>query len=130
MNKKKFIIYAHSAVKPQQGEYSNINTQIQLLKGLAKKKKLEVADIISEYGSGMFDKRPGLMKLLKRLKKGEAKGILCTSWDRLTRDAVFFLKLEELFNRNGIQIITLSEYGKNPLFKAISLSMIKKKIQS
>jgi len=130
MKKKKFIIYVRSAVRPQQGEYSNNNTQIQLLKGLAEMKHYEVVDVISEYGSGLFDKRQGLTKMVKRLIKGEAQGILCTSWDRLTRDGVFFMKLEELFKRNGIEIITLNDYGENSLLKSISVGNVIKKIQS
>src|SRR5258708_34265734 len=112
MKKKKYFIYARSAVKPQKGEYSNNNTQVELLKGLAKKKGFEIADVISEYGSGKNDERPSFLKMLQRLKKGDAQGILCTSWDRLTRNIVTLSHLHEMFYIYGIKINTLNTNEK------------------
>lgn len=109
MKKKKYIIYARSAARPQRGEYSNNKIQIKQLKEFAKQFDFEIVDVISEYGSGMDRSKRRCMNLFRRLKKHEIQGILCTKWDRLTRDFGLFLQLKEMFERNDIEIITLDE---------------------
>ncbi len=109
MKKKKYFIYARSAVKPIKGEYSNTNTQVQRLKGFAEHFEMEIVDVIKDYGSGMSSSRPGLMKLLRRLKKDHAQGILCTRWDRLSRDCILYMQLRDMFERDDIEVITLDE---------------------
>lgn len=107
--KEKYFIYARSAVKPQKGMYSRNNTQIQRLKGFAEHFGMEVVDVVSAYGLGIFEKKRSYMNLLKRIKKHQVQGVLCTTWHRLTRDFGLFLQLKEMFERNGIEIITLDE---------------------
>ena len=109
MKKKKYFIYARSEVKPKKGEYSNTNTQIQRLKGFAEHFEMEVVDVFKDYGSGLSAKRPGLMRMLKRLRKREAQGILCTNWYRLTRDFVMFVRLKVLLEQYNIELILLDE---------------------
>lgn len=109
MTKKKCIIYARSAVKPQKGKFSAIDWQIQQLKKFAKNFDCEVVDVISESGSGMSGSERRCMNLLRRLKKHHVQGILCTKWDRLTRDVLLYAKLKKIFEQNGIEIITLDE---------------------
>ena len=108
MNKKKYFIYARSATKLHNGENTNISRQIETLKEFAKQSGFEVADVISEYGSGLNDERPTFLQMLQRLKKGEAKGVLCTDWSRLTRDLTTYVKLKDMFDQDGIEIITFS----------------------
>lgn len=109
MTEKKYFIYARTAVKSQKGEYSAINWQVKQLKEFAKQFDFEIAGVISTYSSGMDGSKRRCMNLFKRLKKQDVQGILCTKWDRLTRDFVLYMQLKELFERNGIEVITLDE---------------------
>lgn len=93
---------------------------MEALQELAKKMNVEILEIIPEFGSGIesINKRLEFKKMLNKLSREEADGILCTSLDRLTRSSTDMLKILELIDKKGIEIITLNGiYGQNPAEK-------------
>ncbi len=83
------------------------------------KSGFKIVDVISEYGSGISNKRPIFWQMLHRLEKKEAQGILCTSWDRLTRNVITHFLLKDDFERNGIEVISLSVVDNDPILDRI-----------
>ncbi len=88
-NKIKYFLYARKSSESEERQVQSIGDQIDSLKILAKDEGLEIVDILSESKSA---KEPGKRKvfedLIKRIKTGEADGILCWEINRLSRNPV------------------------------------------
>jgi len=83
-----YFIYARKSTDREDKQVASIEDQIYEVQKIAKDKGLTVIDIISESKSA---KEPGRIKfneMLKRIHKGEAKGILCWKLNRLARNPV------------------------------------------
>lgn len=78
---------------------SNLETQKERLVSYCNAKGYRVSKVVTEFGSGLNDKRPKLEKLL--IDQDFTK-IVVEHKDRLTRFG--FNYLEKLLNKNGIQI--------------------------
>lgn len=121
MKNKKYFIYVRSAVKSKNAVTLQINHLVEFAKIL----RIEIADIIMDSGSGFCKNRPNFIKMLKRLQKGEAKGILCTRWDRITRDATFFLELKARLKKDGIKIVTAND-PQEPLDSLFAIAYVRR----
>lgn len=64
---------------------------------------------ITDVGSGLNDKRKGLIKLMDLAKNGEISKIYITYKDRLTRFGFNYLEL--YFNSHNVDIIVLNDNG-------------------
>ena len=95
-NEEKVIIYCR--VSSTQNK-KNLETQKERLINYASAKGYKVSQIISEFGSGINDKRPKLEKLLKEQNFTK---LLIEHKDRLTR--LGFNYIETLLNKNNIEI--------------------------
>lgn len=63
--------------------------------------------VIKETGSGLNDKRKGLLKIINMVADNSINNIYITYKDRLTRFG--FNYLEEMFSRHGTKIITVGK---------------------
>ncbi|KKU91377.1 MAG: resolvase domain-containing protein, nonfunctional [Microgenomates group bacterium GW2011_GWA1_48_10] len=118
MNKvvnNKCFIYVRKAVKEQnQSDEVAVADQITQLKKLAKEKKLSIAHIFIEIGSGIGIKRKELKKMLKRLKTDNIKVVLCSNPDRITRDYKDLAVIDTTLREAGAVIMTPDyQYGAN-----------------
>ena len=102
---KKYIIYARVASRNQTHRNSSITSQIEMLKALALKHDVEVADVYAELGSANKI-RNEFNQMMDKLFNDEADGILCMSLDRLSRNHSDFQKIALAIDTKGIQIIT------------------------
>lgn len=68
--------------------------------------------IISDKGSGLNDKRPGLQKLIKLSETDEITTICVTNKDRLTRFGFNFLQY--IFTKNNVEIKILNTKNLTP----------------
>jgi predicted site-specific integrase-resolvase len=63
--------------------------------------------VIKEYGSGLNPNRPGLWRLIHKVKAGEVSSLVVVYEDRLSRFGVPFLK--EIFNIYGVPLLLEEE---------------------
>ena len=68
--------------------------------------------VIKEYGSGLNPNRPGLWRLIRKVKAGEVSCLAVAYEDRLSRFGVPFLK--EIFNIYGVPPL-IAERGVKPV---------------
>jgi putative resolvase len=94
------------------GDKDNLNRQVERVKEYCRGKGYQVQQVVSEVASGMNDKRPKLMALLKN---EQAKLIVVEHKDRLTRFG--FNYLDELLVMLGrkIEVVDLSENKQDDL---------------
>ena len=91
--------------------YCRVSSRKQLsdLKNQEKflKKKFPKYTIISDVGSGINFKRPGLLKILDKAQQGSIKTVVVAHKDRLARIA--FDLIEHLIQKNGGKVLVLSK---------------------
>ncbi len=97
----KFFLYARKSTDEPDRQVLSIEAQITELKEFAKKENLEIVDIFIESQTAKEPGRPVFNKMLSRIEKGEADGILAWHPDRLARNSV-----------DGGRIIYLLDIGK------------------
>lgn len=83
----KYFLYARKSSESDDRQVASIDSQVEELKKVAEKEKLEIVDIISESQSAKDVGRPLFNQMIKRIDAGEANGIICWKLDRLARNA-------------------------------------------
>lgn len=105
----KTVVYARVSAAENK---SNLESQTRRLLDYCAAKGYQVEQVVREIGSGVNDRRPGLLKLLRDESVGR---IVVEHKDRLTRFG--FNYLEALLKMQGreIEVINLAENGKEDL---------------
>ncbi len=86
--KIKYFLYARKSSESEDRQMASIESQIEELKKMAKQNNLEIIEIFSESKSAKAPGRPIFNKMIEKIKKGEAKGIICWKLNRLARNPV------------------------------------------
>lgn len=84
----KYFIYARKSTEDKAKQIQSIPDQVNALKSLAKERKLEIVDIIIDEKSAKAPGRNGFSKMVERIQRSEAEGILCWKMDRLARNTI------------------------------------------
>ncbi|MEI7741275.1 MAG: recombinase family protein [bacterium] len=88
-DKIKYFLYARKSSESDDRQVQSIDDQINRLKEFAKTLNLDVKEIITEAMSAKKPSaRPIFTKMMERIQKGEAQGILCWQINRLSRNPV------------------------------------------
>ena len=95
---KENFIYARVSSAKQQGD---LERQIQTLT-----QEFSGYRVVSDVGSGINFKRPGLQKLIKRCVQGDVGRVVVAHRDRLCRIAFDFF--EFLFNTLGVELVVFN----------------------
>jgi len=77
----KYFIYTRKSSESEDRQILSIESQINELKELVKKRGLSVSEVFSESKSAKEPGRPVFNKMMKRIYTGEAKGIICWKLD-------------------------------------------------
>ena len=115
-NTIKYFIYARKSQEGDEKQAQSIPDQLREDELVAKRYGIKVVDTLTEEGSAKEpNKRPIFDKMLDRVKKGEANGIICWNLNRLSRNPVDSGKLQWMLQQGLIQsILTPSrEYRPN-----------------
>lgn len=110
----KYFIYARKSREAEDKQVASIEDQVSEVKRLASSKGLEIAGIIEESKSAKAPGRPLFNKMLKRIKSGEAQGILCWKLNRLARNPVDGGEISWLLQQGIIQHIQTYERDYKP----------------
>jgi len=127
-NKVKYFIYARKSSESEDRQMASIDDQINELKKLARDNNLNVVDILSESKSAKNPVgREIFNKMLERIHKGEAQGIICWKLNRLARNPIDGGQISWMLQQGAIQHI--QTYGRsyyptdNVIMMAVELGM-------
>lgn len=87
-NKIKYFLYARKSSESEDKQMASIESQIKELNQLAKQENLKIVEVFSESKSAKAPGREVFEKMIARLKKGEASGIICWKLNRLARNPI------------------------------------------
>ena len=87
-NKNKYFLYARKSSESEDRQIASIESQIDISKEIAKKEDLKIIDILFESKSAKAPGRIIFNRMIERIHKGEAQGIICWKLDRLARNPV------------------------------------------
>lgn len=86
--KTKYFLYARKSTEDEDRQATSISDQIREMKRLADIRGIEIVDIFEESMSAKNIGRPVFGEMMRRIEKGEARGIICWKADRLARNMV------------------------------------------
>ncbi len=88
MEQLNYFLYARKSTDSDDKQAASIDDQISEMKAVALRHGIEIVDIIKESRSAKSPGRPEFTKMIERIHKGEANGILCWKLNRLARNPV------------------------------------------
>lgn len=121
--KIKYFLYARKSSEAEDRQVASIDAQIDELKKLAKDNNLEILDNIPEAKSAKSPGRPEFSKMIERLHKGEANGILCWKLDRLARNPIDGGTISWMLQQGTIQHIQTFGRGYFPTDNVLTMSV-------
>ena len=83
-----YIIYCRKSSESEERQVLSIESQIKELKELIKRLKLSVSEILTESQSAKYPGRPIFNEMMKKVYKGQIKGVICWKLDRLARNPI------------------------------------------
>lgn len=122
-NKIKYFLYARKSSESEDRQVASIQSQIDVLQTIAKQENLEIIDVLSESKSAKAPERPIFNKMIERINKGEAQGIICWKLDRLARNPVDGGNISWLLQRGAIRHIKTYERSYYPTDNVLMMSV-------
>jgi site-specific DNA recombinase len=123
----KYFMYARKSSEAEDRQAASIDAQKDELLKIAQEQGLTIVEILTESQSAKKPGRPIFNKMLERIYKGEANGIICWKLDRLARNPVDGGQISWMLQQNAIaEIVT---YGRtyyptdNVLMMQVELGM-------
>jgi len=108
-----YFLYARKSSESEDRQMASIDDQIHEVKRVAQELGLIIADVITESKSAKAPGRKAFNKMLIRIEKGEAQGILCWKLNRLARNPVDGGKISWMLQNEIIKHIQC--YGRSYL---------------
>ena len=81
-----YFLYARKSTDVEDKQVRSIEDQLSVLRTLAKEQGLHVVREFTEKQTAHVPGRPVFNKMMERIEKGEAQGIVCWKLDRLARN--------------------------------------------
>src|SRR3989338_410282 len=104
-----YFIYCRKSSETEDRQVLSIESQTNELTSLASRLSLQIEKIFSEAQSAKEPGRPVFNEMMKRIYKGEARGIICWKLDRLARNPIDGAAVIWALKQNGIEIITTNQ---------------------
>lgn len=122
--KIKYFIYARKSSESDEKQVQSIDDQVLIMDGIGKSYGLKVVDTISEAKSAKEPHgRAEFEKMVERIKRGEAQGILVWKIDRLSRNPIDSATIQWLLQKEVIASIRTSDREYRPEDNALLLSV-------
>ena len=122
--KIKYFIYARKSSEGEDRQVQSIKDQTDRITRMANDLHLDVVEILSESKSAKNpDCRPVFNKMLERIEKGEAQGIICWAINRLSRNPVDSGKIAWMLQKEIIQSIKTIDREYRPDDNVLILSV-------
>lgn len=107
-----YVIYARKSTESEDQQVLSIESQVREMRALAARHQIGVGEILTESRSAKAPGRPIFGALMRRVRKGEIRGIVCWKMDRLARNhydtgqvlqALADRKLERIITSDGVK---------------------------
>lgn len=106
----KTIGYVRVSTDKQADKGVSLEAQAEKIRAMAVVHNAELLDIIVDGGeSAKSLNRPGMMRLLDLVDRGEVQVVIIAKLDRLTRSVKDLCTLLERFNRRGVTLVSVAE---------------------
>ncbi len=107
----KAAIYARVSTEEQGREGTSLDSQIEYSKKLAQEKGLDVTEeyVFKEIYTGMSLDRPKLTALRTLIRNKDVNLIIAYTLDRLSRDPIHYILLQDEFERAGAELLLVTE---------------------
>lgn len=83
-----YIIYCRKSSESEERQVLSIESQIKELKELTERLNLKVSEILTESQSAKYPGRPIFNEMMKKVYRGQIKGVICWKLDRLARNPI------------------------------------------
>ena len=124
-----FLIYCRKSSEAEDRQVLSIESQTRELEQLGRKLNLPT-EVMSESQSAKEPGRPVFNRMMQRLYRGEAAGIICWKLDRLARNPVDGGSIIWAIKQHGIRVITpaqnFSREDDNTILMYIEFGMAQK----
>ncbi len=104
-NSEKFFIYARKSTDVEDKQVQSIETQITELREFAERTEMAIVAEYVEKKSAKAPGRPIFNKMMERIEKGEASGILAFHPDKLARNSIDGGYIVHLLDTNKLTIL-------------------------
>ncbi len=121
--KIKYFLYARKSSEAEDRQVASIDSQINELTKIARRDNLEIVAILSESQSAKAPGRPVFNKMIDRIHKGEAQGIICWKLDRLARNPVDGGSINWMLQQGIIKHIKTYERSYYPTDNVLMMSV-------
>jgi len=119
-----YFLYARKSSESEDRQIQSIDDQINRLKKLAVDFNLTIKEVLTESHSAKQPMaRPIFNKMLDRIEKGEANGILCWQINRLSRNPVDSARVQWLLQQGIIKSIQTIDGERKPEDNAVLMSV-------
>lgn len=96
--KIKYFVYPRKSSEQEDRQVASIDSQKNELAELTKRDQLKIVAVIEESHSAKYPGRPIFNKMVERIEKGEANGLLVWNASRISRNSVDTGKIIYLFD--------------------------------
>lgn len=100
-----YFLYARKSSESEDRQVQSVEDQVNRLKELANSTGISIKEILTESKSAKKPGRPVFAEMLRRIEKGEAKGILCWQINRLSRNPIDSGKISWMLQQGILQSI-------------------------
>ena len=80
------VIYARKSSESEDRQALSIESQVRELTLIAARQGISVSEVLTEAHSAKAPGRPVFGELMRRVQKGEIRGVVCWKMDRLARN--------------------------------------------
>lgn len=119
----KYFIYARKSSEAEDRQVASIDSQISVLTDLAKREGFEIIDTLCESQSAKAPGRPIFSKMLEKVYKGQAQGIICWKLDRLARNPVDGGQINWMLQQGVIRHIQTYDRSYYPTDNVLMMSV-------
>jgi site-specific DNA recombinase len=104
-------IYARVSTEGQEREGTSLDSQLEACRQLAQERNYDVPGefIVAEAYSGLSLNRPELDRIRQWAREGQIDAVIVYTLDRLSRNPVHFIILQDELERSGVEIILVTE---------------------
>jgi len=81
-----YVIYARKSTESDDRQVVSIESQVKELQLLAAQQNIHVAEVLTESRSAKNPGRPVFGEMMRRIHRGQIRGVLCWKMDRLARN--------------------------------------------
>ena len=121
--KIKYFLYARKSSEAEDRQVASIGSQIDELTKVAERDNLEIIATFSESQSAKAPGRPVFNKMIDKIHKGEAQGIICWKLDRLARNPVDGGSINWMLQQGIIKHIKTYERSYYPTDNVLMMSV-------